>query len=145
MGKKNIVFNLTIDDLKELGIIKPRRRRRRTNKILQYLQQQQQPSNIKSTSEQMTGYSNVFNNNNTSNLQTENLRLQNNLLDKYPMLKMESNNNNESRFKTIEDDNRKLNVFANHLLSTTYRPAIINKYHDDNLSPIKRRVEKSPN
>ena len=48
MGKKNIVFNLTIDDLKELGIIKPRRRRRRrTNKIMQYLQQQQQPSNIK--------------------------------------------------------------------------------------------------
>ena len=144
MGKKNIVFNLTIDDLKELGIIKPRRRRRRTNKIMQYLQQQQ-PNNIKSTSEQMTGYSNVFNNNNTSNLQTENLRLQNNLLDKYPMLKNEANNNNnninESRFKTIEDDNRKLNVFANHLLSTTYRPAIINKYHDDNLSPIKRRVE----
>ena len=108
---------------------------------MQYLQQPQQPSNIKSASEQMTGYSNVFNSNNTSNLQTENLRLQNNLLDKYPMLKNEANNNNninESRFKTIEDDNRKLNVFANHLLSTTYRPAIINKY---NLSPIKRRVE----
>ena len=41
MGKKNIVFNLTIDDLKELGIIKPKRRRRRTNRIMQYLQQKQ--------------------------------------------------------------------------------------------------------
>ena len=30
MGKKNnIVFNLTIDDLKELGIIKSKRRRKR--------------------------------------------------------------------------------------------------------------------
>ena len=136
MGKKNIVFNLTIDDLKELGIIKPKRRRRKTQRIMKYLQ----PSNIKSVSDHMTGYSNNFSN--TSNLQTENLRLQNNLLDKYPMLKNEANNNNninESRFKTIEDDNKKLNVFANHLLSTTYRPAIIN--YDDNLSPIQRRVE----
>ena len=45
---------------------------------MQYLQKQQQPNNIKSASEQMTRYSNVFNSNNTSNLQTENLRLQNN-------------------------------------------------------------------
>ena len=120
MGKKNIVFNLTIDDLKELGIIKPRRRRRKTNRIMQYLQKQQQPNNIKSTSEQMTGYSNVFNSNNTSNLQTENLRLQNNLLDKYPMLKNEANNNNESRLKTIEDGNNKNNEYISYILQSAY-------------------------
>lgn len=152
MGKKNIVFNLTIDDLKELGIIKPKRRRRKTQRIMKYLQQQ--PSNIKSVSDHMTGYSNNFSNtsnlqtenlrlqnnllNDTSNLKTENLRLQNDLLQNYPMI--ENNTGNfENRFKTIEDDNKKLNVFANHLLSTTYRPAIIN--YDDNLSPIQRRVE----
>ena len=56
---------------------------------MKYLQQQ--PSNTKSVSDHMTGYSNNFSN--TSNLQTENLRLQNNLLDKYPMLKNEANNN----------------------------------------------------
>jgi hypothetical protein len=145
MGKKNIVFNLTIDDLKELGIIKPRRRRRRTNKIMQYLQQQQQPSNIKSTSEQMTGYSNVFNNNNTSNLQTENLRLQNNLLDKYPMLKMESNNNNESRFKTIEDGTKKSNDYITYILQSayggefSYRP--MNKYKSLRSQPL---IDESP-
>ena len=80
MGKKNIVFNLTIDDLKELGIIKPKRRRRKTQRIMKYLQ----PSNIKSISDHMTGYSNNFSN--TSNLQTENLRLQNDILNKYPMI-----------------------------------------------------------
>jgi hypothetical protein len=145
MGKKNIVFNLTIDDLKELGIIKPKRRRRRTNKIMQYLQQQQQPNNIKSASEQMTGYSNVFNNNNTSNLQTENLRLQNNLLDKYPMLKMESNNNNESRFKTIEDGTKKSNDYITYILQSayggefSYRP--MNKYKSLRSQPL---IDESP-
>ena len=65
MGKKNnIVFNLTIDDLKELGIIKRKRQRRKTpQRIMKYIQQ---PNNIKSVSDHMTGYSNVFNNNNTS-------------------------------------------------------------------------------
>ena len=86
MGKKNIVFNLTIDDLKELGIIKPKRRRRKTQRIMKYLQQQ--PSNIKSVSDHMTGYSNNFSN--TSNLQTENLRLQNNLLHDTSNLKTEN-------------------------------------------------------
>ena len=67
MGKKNnIVFNLTIDDLKELGIIKRKRRQRtKTNRLMKYIQQ---PNNIKSVSDHMTGYSNVFNNANTSNL-----------------------------------------------------------------------------
>ena len=71
MGKKNnIVFNLTIDDLKELGIIKRKRQRRKTpQRIMKYIQQ---PNNIKSVSDHMAGYSNVFNNTNTSNLQTEN-------------------------------------------------------------------------
>ena len=77
MGKKNnIVFNLTIDDLKELGIIKSKRRRKRKNRIMQYMQ----PNNNKSTSNHMNGFTNV------SNLQTENLRLQNNILDKYPLI-----------------------------------------------------------
>ena len=89
---------------------------------MKYLQQQ--PSNIKSVSDHMTGYSNNFSN--TSNLQTENLRLQNNLLDKYPMLKNEANNNNnnnnnnESRFKTIEDGNNKNNEYISYILKSAY-------------------------
>jgi hypothetical protein len=145
MGKKNnIVFNLTIDDLKELGIIKRKRQRRKTpQRIMKYIQQ---PNNIKSVSDHMTGYSNVFNNANTSNLQTENLRLQNevlndtsklkidnlrlqnNLLENYPMIESDYT---ENRFKTIEDANKKLNVWTNHLLSTTYRPAIKTNYDDE--------------
>jgi hypothetical protein len=142
MGKKNnIVFNLTIDDLKELGIIKSKRRRKRKNRIMQYMQQ----NNIKSTSDHMSGFSNVFNN--TSNLQNENLRLQNNLLnDKAENLRIQNNllennaSNLEDRFKTIEDENNKLNVWTNYLLSTAYRPSITN-YDDDNLSEYSRRVE----
>ena len=67
MGKKKIVFNLSIDDLKDLRIIKSKRkRRRRTNKIIQYVPQ----NNIKSVSDHMQGYTNEFRN--TSNLHTEN-------------------------------------------------------------------------
>ena len=119
MGKKNnIVFNLTIDDLKELGIIKRKRQRRKTpQRIMKYIQQ---PNNIKSVSDHMTGYSNVFNNANTSNLQTENLRLQNNLLEKYPMIKNETNNNFESRFKAIENENKENQDLTQYILQSAY-------------------------
>jgi hypothetical protein len=119
MGKKNnIVFNLTIDDLKELGIIKRKRRQRtKTNRLMKYIQQ---PNNIKSVSDHMTGYSNVFNNANTSNLQTENLRLQNNLLEKYPMIKNETNNNFESRFKGIENENKENQDLTQYILQSAY-------------------------
>ena len=112
--KHDIVFNLTIDDLKELGIIKKRRRRRQ--KRITYINGI--PSNIKSSSDHMTGYSNVFNN--TSNLQTENLRLQNDMIIKYPMIK----NDYEKRFKTIEDTHFNNNFLTQFLLEDTYRPAL---------------------
>ena len=105
--KKKIVFNLTIDDLQELGIIKKRRRRQRKPKYINTL-----PSNIKSSSDHMMGYSNEFNN--TNNLKTENLRLQNDILDKYPKMinkypaiQNEAFNNYEDRFKLLENDNRR--------------------------------------
>ena len=79
--KHDIVFNLTIDDLKELGIIK--KRRRRGQRRIKYINSI--PSNIKSSSDHMTGYSNLFTN--TENLKTENLRLQNDYYSKLPMIK----------------------------------------------------------
>ena len=69
--KHEIVFNLNIDDLKELGIIKKRKRRRSKQKNIKY--SSSLPNYVKSASDQMVGYSNVFNN--TSNLQQENMRL----------------------------------------------------------------------
>ena len=120
MGKKKIIFNLSIDDLKELGIIKRRRRKKRLNKTIQYIPQ----NNIKSVSDHMQGYSNEFRN--TSNLQTENLRLQNDVLSKYPTIQAaaQSNNNNsnnfESRFKTIEDDSNKHKRLTQYILQSAY-------------------------
>ena len=80
----------------------------------------------------MKGYSNTFNN--TDNLKTENLRLQNDLLskyiemiNKYPAIQNESfNNNYENRFKTIEDQYDKNKILSRYILSQTYRPAIEN-------------------
>ena len=79
----------------------------------------------------MTGYSNVFNN--TDNLKTENLRLQNDLLSKYPdminkysAIQNDSFNNYENRFKTIEDQYDKNKILSRYILSQTYRPAIEN-------------------
>lgn len=104
--KHNIVFNLTIDDLKELGIIK-KRKQRKNKKYVKYLT----PNNLKSSSDHMTGYSNVFNN--TSNLQQENMRLQNNLLEqKYLNYNDNDNDYYESRFDAIENDTQKLKDIA---------------------------------
>jgi hypothetical protein len=118
MGKKKLVFNLSIDDLKELGIIKPRRRRK--SRQMKYIQQPQ--NNIKSSSDHMTGYTNAFSN--TNNLQTENLRLQNDLLTKYPMLQASQNNNInnnfENRFKSIEDENQKHKALTQYILTSAY-------------------------
>lgn len=127
--KHDIVFNLTIDDLKELGIIKKRRRRQRRIKYINGI-----PSNIKSSSDHMSGYSNLFTN--TENLKTENLRLQNDMLIKYPMIK----NDYEDRFKTIEDENNNNKVLSQYMLSRMYRPAIKNDNYidDDSLSDFTR-------
>jgi hypothetical protein len=118
MGKKKLVFNLSIDDLKELGIIKPRRRRK--SRQIKYIQQPQ--NNIKSSSDHMVGYTNAFSN--TNNLQTENLRLQNDLLTKYPMLQASQNNNInnnfENRFKSIEDENQKHKALTQYILTSAY-------------------------
>ena len=128
--KKKIIFNLSIDDLKELGIIKKRKRRsRKTNKFINTI-----PSNIKSSSDHMTGFSNMFSN--TSNLQTEKLRLENDILTKYPMIKNEAINNNinEDRFKTIENENANNRILAQYMLEKMYRPAIQNYNNDDDSS-----------
>jgi len=136
---KKIIFNLSIDDLKELGIIKPKRRRR-NKQIKQYIQQPN--NNIKSSSDHMVGYSNSFNST-TPTLQTENLRLQNNILEKYPMIKnddsnfenrligalqkypmIKNDNNNsndyENRLNTIENDNIKHKALTQHILQLAY-------------------------
>ena len=93
MRDHKIVFNLSIKDLKDLGIIKKRKKKK---KRLSKYYKNIIPSNIKSSSDHMVGsYSNLFNN--TSNLQTENLRLQNkNLIDnsetnKTKLLELENN------------------------------------------------------
>jgi hypothetical protein len=134
---KKIIFNLSIDDLKELGIIKPKRRRK-NKKLKQYIQL---PNNIKSSSDHMVGYSNTFNS--TPTLQSENLRLQNNILEKYPMIKNEdsnfenrligalqkypllkndNNNSNdyENRLNDIENDNIKHKALTQHILQLAY-------------------------
>ena len=127
--KHDIVFNLTIDDLKELGIIKKRRRRQRRIKYINGI-----PSNIKSSSDHMSGYNNLFTN--TENLKTENLRLQNDYYSKLPMIK----NDYEDRFKTIEDENNNNKVLSQYMLSRMYRPAIKNDNYidDDSLSDFTR-------
>ena len=106
MKNKKIVFNLTIDDLKELGIIKKRRRRQRKIKYINGI-----PSNIKSVSSHMTGYTNEFKN--TDNLKTENLRLQNDVLTQYPQtLKLQSGY--EDRFNNIDEQyNNSRSIYEN--------------------------------
>ena len=90
MGKKhNIIFNLSIEDLKELGIIKKKSKRKRTKR--KYIQPSLTQSNIKLSSDHMSGFIN------TSNLQSENMRLHNNLLENYPTIAQ------NIKYKGIED------------------------------------------
>ena len=113
--KHDIVFNLTIDDLKELGIIKKRRRRRQ--KRITYINGI--PSNIKSSSDHMTGYSNVFNN--TSNLQQENIKLQNSLIEQKLLTNdYENENDNENRFLALENDTFRIKRLARLALKQGY-------------------------
>ena len=96
MKNKKIIFNLTIDDLKELGIIRKRRRRQRKIKYVNGIP----TTNIRSTSNHMAGYTNEFQK--TDNLKTENLRLQNDVLTQYPQaIKLQSGY--EDRFNTMDE------------------------------------------
>ena len=123
--KHNIVFNLSIDDLKELGIIKKRKKRSNKQKYIKYIS----PNYLKSSSDQMVGYSNVFNN--TSNLQQENLRLQNNILEKYPMIKNDLSTEHlnliNNKFKTIEDRNNFNEGLTRYFMKQTVDTGIFNK------------------
>jgi hypothetical protein len=105
MGKNKIVFNLTIKDLKELGIIKKKsKRRRRAKKNAINI------NNIKSSSEHMLGPPSIFSN--TSNLMTENLRLRN-----------EELSNPTLRIKDEEDKirmNKKMLEYENNAKLTNY-------------------------
>ena len=135
--KHNIVFNLSIDDLKELGIIKKRKKRSNKQKYIKYIS----PNYLKSSSDQMVGYSNVFNN--TSNLQQENLRLQNNILEKYPMIKNDLSTEHlnliNNKFKTIEDRNNFNEGLTRYFMKQTVDTGIFNKpnnngyAYDDNI------------
>ena len=96
MRDHKIVFNLSIKDLKDLGIIKKRKKKK---KRLSKYYKNIIPSNIKSSSDHMVGsYSNLFNN--TSNLQTENLMIQNkNLLEN-----SETSKQNNKKLLEIENN-----------------------------------------
>ena len=98
MGKKSkIVFNLTIKDLKDLGIIKRRKKSKRRK--LKYI------SNVKSSSDHMMG--SVVPMNSTNNLMNENLRLKNKeLASTGPALLRIQNEFNDDRLrlnKRLED------------------------------------------
>jgi hypothetical protein len=136
MKNKKIIFNLTIDDLKELGIIRKRKRRQRKIKYINGI-----PSNIKSVSNHMTGYSNEFKN--TDNLKTENLRLQNNVLTKYPeALQLQSAY--EDRFNNIDEQYNNTRKIYENILAQTYRRRIQNNNLDDDDDTLSSftRVER---
>ena len=135
MKNKKIIFNLTIDDLKELGIIRKRKRRQRKIKYINGI-----PSNIKSVSNHMTGYSNEFKN--TDNLKTENLRLQNNVLTKYPeALQLQSAY--EDRFNNIDEQYNNTRKIYENILAQTYRRRIQNNnLDDDDTLSSDTRVER---
>ena len=136
MKNKKIIFNLTIDDLKELGIIKKRRRRQRKIKYINGI-----PTNIRSTSNHMTGYSNEFKN--TDNLKTENLRLQNDVLTQYPQaIKLQSGY--EDRFNNIDEQYNNSRTIYENILAQSYRPRIQNNNLDDDDDTLSSdtRVER---
>ena len=123
MKNKKIIFNLTIDDLKELGIIRKRKRRQRKIKYINGI-----PSNIKSVSNHMTGYTNEFQK--TGNLKTENLRLQNDVLTQYPQaVKLQSGY--EDRFNNIDEQYNNTRTIYENILAQTFRPRIQNNNLDD--------------
>lgn len=135
MKNKKIIFNLTIDDLKELGIIRKRKRRQRKIKYVNGI-----PSNIKSVSNHMTGYTNEFKN--TDNLKTENLRLQNDVLTQYPQaLKLQSGY--EDRFNNIDEQYNNTRKIYENILAQTYRSRIQNNnLDDDDTLSSDTRVER---
>ena len=136
MKNKKIIFNLTIDDLKELGIIKKRKRRQRKIKYVNGI-----PTNLKSVSNHMAGYSNEFKN--TDNLKTENLRLQNDVLVKYPeAIKLQSGY--EDRFNTMDEKYNNSRTIYENILAQTYRPRIQNNNNldDDDTLSSDTRVER---
>ena len=137
MKNKKIIFNLTIDDLKELGIIKKRRRRQRRIKYINGIP----TTNIKSTSNHMAGYSNEFKN--TNYLKTGNLRLQNNVLVKYPeAVKIQSGY--EDRFNTMDEKYNNSRTIYENILAQSYRPRIQNNNLDDDDDTLSSdtRVER---
>ena len=136
MKNKKIIFNLTIDDLKELGIIKKRRRRQRKIKYINGI-----PTNIRSTSNQMAGYTNEFQK--TDNLKTENLRLQNDVLTQYPQaIKLQSGY--EDRFNNIDEQYNNSRTIYENILAQSYRPRIQNNNLDDDDDTLSSdtRVER---
>jgi len=77
MGKKKLVFNLSLKDLKDLGIIKTKRKKRKGSKKKKVINNPYNNDNVKSISSHMPPYAFM----NMNNLQAENLRLQNTALE----------------------------------------------------------------
>ena len=101
MKNKKVIY-LSLDDLKELGIIKKKRKNKKINKR-KYIGGYN--NNIKSSSNHMISSATPFFN--TSNLQTENIRLNNNLLEN----KLDENknaiverNNNNNQLTALQND-----------------------------------------
>jgi hypothetical protein len=112
MTKKKIVFNLTIKDLKDLGIIKRHKKRKNKKSKLNKLINQ----NIKSSSDHMTtSFASSLTPPimQTNNLMTENLRLQNEKLQNDRLMDTNSN------LLRIKDDDFK-NKLENNLKLTDY-------------------------
>ena len=117
--KSKIIFNLSIKDLKELGIIKTKRKSRKKKYIKQL-----NNDNIKSDSSHMFGQPTFQN---VSNLQTENLKIQNDInklalenstINNLDFVNNDSFSNRNNYFLySLSDESKKYKQFADETLA----------------------------
>ena len=113
-SKKKLVFNLSLKDLKDLGILKKKKRKRKSHRKKKVISSTPTTDAVKSISSHMPPYAFM----NMNNLQAENLRLQNQALEEKKQSKQSDSNElvvskpQIDRYQALEDK------FNEHKLKT---------------------------
>ncbi len=138
VDKKKIVFNLTIKDLKDLGILRKSKKRRRKNKNKKKSINSLKNDSVKSSSDHMIA-SGIFNNSN--NLINEQIQLQNEALKNNQLvIRKQDAEKYAPQFRNAIDDEFKIRV-VNKLNEYDEKGTQIVNFLNEKFSKKKKRSD----